>query len=121
MDRGRRKFLSAAVPAAVCAGVALVRTPFTQQGRPPEHSPQLPAPGTAGTPKENLPVIDSKRLLKQNQKQIQEDVQQLLKLAQELKDQVGDTDSAAILSLPLIHKAEEIEKLAKQIKNLARG
>jgi hypothetical protein len=27
----------------------------------------------------------------------------------------------AILSLPLVHKAEEIEKLAKQIKNLAKS
>lgn len=121
MDRGRRNFLSAAVPAAVCAGIALARTPFAQQGRPPDNPPKLPGPSTVGIPKEDLPVIDSKRLLKENQKQIQEDVQQLLKLAQELKDQVGDTDSAAVLSLPLIHKAEEIEKLARQIKNLARG
>jgi hypothetical protein len=34
---------------------------------------------------------------------------------------VEKTDSVNVLSLPMIQKAEQIEKLAKQVKNLARG
>ncbi len=118
MDRTRRMFLSAAVPGVVCAGAVLADACFAWQS-PPQPQPRPPL--GPGIPKDDLPVIDSKRLLKQNQKQIQEDARRLFKLAEELKDQVGETDSAAVLSLPIVHKAEEIEKLAKQIKNLARG
>ncbi len=118
MDRARRMFLSAAVPAMVCAGAVLADAYFLPQS---QHPPQLRPPLGPGVPKENFPVVDNKRLLKENQKQIQEDARRLFKLAEELKDQVGDTDSAVVLSVPLIHRAEEIEKLAKQIKNLARG
>lgn len=109
MNQERRIFLSATIPVAVFAGAALAGVALAQQSHVP------------GIPKEDLPSIDNKRLLKENQKQIQEDAQRLFKLAQELKEQAGDTDSAVVLSLPLIHKAEEIEKLAKHIKNLARG
>lgn len=116
MNPARRMFLSATVPVAVGAGAALAKVLFAEQSQPQPH-PSV----EHGVPKEDMPVIDNKRLLKENQKQIQENAQRLFKLAQELKDQVGETDSAVILSLPIVHKAEEIEKLAKQIKNLARG
>ncbi len=60
-------------------------------------------------------------VLKHNQSQIQQDVERLFSLARQLKDQVEKTNSADVLSLPLLQKAEEIEKLARRIRNLARG
>ncbi len=60
-------------------------------------------------------------ILKANQKDIKRDVERLAELAQELKQEVEKTDSSEVLSLPLLRKAEEIEKLAKHIKSLARG
>ena len=120
MNQERRIFLSSTIPVAVFAGAALAGVALAQQSQPQAQPPPRP-PFAPGIPKEDLPAIDNKRLLKENQKQIQEDAQRLFKLAQELKEQAGDTDSAVVLSLPLIHKAEEIEKLAKHIKNLARG
>jgi hypothetical protein len=64
---------------------------------------------------------ETKEILKQNKHQIEENVEQIYKLAGELKGEVEKTDAANTLSLPMIQKAEQIEKLAKQVKNLARG
>lgn len=61
------------------------------------------------------------KILEMNQKRIKKDCDDLFKLAQELKEQVDKTDSVNVLSLPLISKAEQIEKLAKQIRDLARA
>jgi hypothetical protein len=38
-----------------------------------------------------------------------------------LKDEVEKTDSTITLSLPMVQKAKEVEKLAKQIATLAVG
>ena len=67
------------------------------------------------------PALDPKAILKHNQQRIQDDIKKLYALAGELKDQVEKTDSASVLSLPLVKKAKEIEDLAKQIRNLVLG
>jgi hypothetical protein len=38
-----------------------------------------------------------------------------------LKDEAYKTEQTDVLSLSLVHRAEEVEKLAKQIKDLVRG
>jgi hypothetical protein len=60
-------------------------------------------------------------VLKANDKDIKSNVLKLAELAEELKREVEKTDSANVLSLPMVHKAEEIERLAKHIATLARG
>jgi hypothetical protein len=65
-------------------------------------------------------LADPKVTLKRNQSQIREDVEKLYALALELRAQVETTETAQVLSLPMIQKAEQIEKLAKQVKTLAR-
>ncbi|MFY9584828.1 MAG: hypothetical protein WAR21_10100 [Candidatus Acidiferrales bacterium] len=60
-------------------------------------------------------------MLKMNQKDIKRDVQRLFELAEELKKEVDKTNSAEVLSVSLVRKTEEIEKLAKHIRSLARG
>lgn len=59
----------------------------------------------------------TKARLEANDKDIKKKVEKLFQLATELKDQVEKTDSSKVLSLALLKKAEEIEKLAKEIKN----
>jgi hypothetical protein len=76
-----------------------------------------PTPSEIGKPTSK----ETKEILKQNQHQIEENVEKIYQLAGELKDEVEKTDAANTLSLPMIQKAEQIEKLAKQVKNLARG
>jgi len=63
----------------------------------------------------------SKAMLEERQKNIKKDVQKLYDLAAQLKTEVEKTDSTSILSLGMVKKAEEIEKLAKEIKTHAKG
>jgi hypothetical protein len=66
------------------------------------------------------PKADPK-LLAANQTGIKTNVKRLAELAEELKKQVEETDATKVLSLDLIKKSQEIEKLAHQIATLARG
>jgi cytochrome c-type biogenesis protein CcmH/NrfG len=76
-------------------------------------------------PKEQPPANQAQELaharLQENEKRIKKDAEKLLQLAQELKTQVDNTDSASVLSVPIVRQAEEIEKLARSIKQRARG
>jgi hypothetical protein len=69
----------------------------------------------------NTPKIDTKAILEANEKDIKKNVERLFQLASELKTEVEKTDSALVLSLPLLKKTEEIEKLAKEIRTRAKG
>ncbi len=68
-----------------------------------------------------LPAATSKAMLEERQKNIKKDVEKLYDLAAELKTEVEKTDSTTVLSLAMLKKAEAIEKLAKQIKDRAKG
>ena len=61
-----------------------------------------------------------KALNKQRQTNLQKDTDRLLKLATELKESV-DKSNEHTLSLDVIKKAEEIEKLAKSVKEKMKG
>ena len=56
----------------------------------------------------------------QRQQDIQKDTEKLLELATELKQAV-DKSSENTLSLDVIKKAEQIEKLAKTVKDKMKG
>ena len=56
-----------------------------------------------------------KKANKERQEDIQRDAEKLLKLATELKEYVGKTDEN-VLSINVVKKAEEIEKLAHSVK-----
>ena len=57
----------------------------------------------------------AKKANKQRQAQLQRDTDNLLKLANELKQEV-DKSNENTLSLDVLKKAEEIEKLAHSVK-----
>jgi hypothetical protein len=126
MDANKRTFLTVMIPMALGARLGLFcSTTFAdaQNGLPARPEPAQ----SQGPPKIDQPVVgrpsekETKEILKQNQRQIEENVEKIYKLAGELKGEVEKTDAANTLSLPMIQKAEQIEKLAKQVKNLARG
>lgn len=119
METGRRLFFSSIVVALV--GVKGQFTGQTRQG-PIPRAPQIPdASGSDGPPDMSVPRRDPKEQLKENQKNLRRDADRLLQLAQELKDEADKTEQTDVLSLSLVHKAEEVEKLARQIKGLARS
>jgi hypothetical protein len=59
-------------------------------------------------------------MLKSKFEKMKEDAQELASLADSLKGEV-DKSSENILALQIVEKAEKIEKLAKRIKNAAKG
>lgn len=141
----RRRFVGALTAAPLFAGVAgwiagltgaatpaLAQFPGQNPNQNPGMPPGMPPPPGAGRPgPDNWPGgespqfpsihIDPHVVLEQNQKNIQKDVNQLFDLAQKLKKQVSRTDSSEVLSLDMLDTADKIEKLAKHIKDLAKG
>ena len=63
----------------------------------------------------------TKAILEENEKDIKKSVERLYQLASDLKAEVEKTDSGKVLSLVMVKKAEEIEKLARDIKTRAKG
>ena len=56
----------------------------------------------------------------ERQAQLKNDTDKLLKLSQELKDYV-DKSNENMLSVSVLKKAEEIEKLARSVKDKMKG
>lgn len=144
-SRSRREFFFQGVALAAlllpAAGIAEAQQSSDAPPKPhapPITPPDLRAPGAGSGQSGNFPppadgrhdpssvdaaapTPDPKEVLKANDKDIKSNVLRLSELAQELKKEVEKTDSANVLSLPMVHKAEEIEKLAHHIATLARG
>jgi hypothetical protein len=112
------------------AAVILVSTAssVTPQGHPtptpivPRPSPNAPnpnyPPGLQG-PEQTPP--DPKKMNRQNQAEIKADVEKLYELIGELKEEVERSDANSTLSVGVVKKAHQIEKLAKQVKDRAKG
>jgi hypothetical protein len=112
METSRRSFIQFAAPLLVLSGAAvrLAAAPFQDQ--------QLPTP--PGVPHMDLPTLNPEEVMKMDQKDLKKDVEKLFTLAQELKTQAEKTDTSNVLPLGFVHKAEEIEKLARHIAKLAK-
>ena len=61
-----------------------------------------------------------KRANQQRQAELERDTEQLLKLATELKQQVGKS-TENVMSLDVMKKAEEIERLAHSVREKMKG
>ena len=117
----RREFL--AVFLACGAPALLSGQALGQQPRPPQQAPPQRASKKDSDEQEDddSPKFDSKAALEGNKKDIKKDVERLFQLASELKGEVEKTDSVQVLSLAMLKKTEEIEKLAKEIRSRAIG
>jgi len=117
MYRSRRGFLVAAM-----AGLAASALGQQQQPVPPP----LQRPNTRG-PFPNDPVVlpevpkPDSRTLRGNQQAIKKDVARMTELVQQLRDGLDANDTKEVLSLDVLKTCDEIEKLAKQVRNLVRG
>ncbi|MEQ1473802.1 MAG: hypothetical protein ABLQ96_08270, partial [Candidatus Acidiferrum sp.] len=96
--------------------------PAQQRSPQPMPSPNAPnpnfPPGLDG-PDQKQP--DKKQMDRQNQAEVKAGVEKLYQLITELREQVQKSDSTSMLSLSVVKKAHEIEKLAKQVKDRAKG
>ena len=118
MRESRRSLLRTLAGAAVVFSAAAAagrgQNPFPTPPSPVRHGEEEPNPN----PNAKSPT---KLRLEENQKDIRKHIEKLFDLASQLKQQVEKTDATTVLSLAMVKKAEEIEKLARQIKELAKG
>jgi hypothetical protein len=114
--KNRRTFLGGLLTAGLAAQFTR-ELPQTQNPKLPQDQKTTPD----STPENPLAPSAEKRMLEENQKDIKKKVEKLYDLAAELKAEVDKTDSSKVLSLNLVRKAEEIEKLAREIKNRSKG
>jgi hypothetical protein len=121
LKTGRRFFLSG-FAAALAGPRALLDTAQGQRHDNPSRLPQVPdASDSSGTDDAPLPPRSSpKTQLKEDQKVLRHDVDRLLQMAKDLKDESDKTPETDVLSLSMVKKAEDIEKLARQIKERIR-
>lgn len=111
----RRGFLARILAVGIPAGL-MALAPDAQVPTQRRSPPQQPKDDDS-----NLPKPDSKLLLEANQKEMRKNVEKLYDLASELKAEVEKTDSVKVFSLGMVKKTEEIERLAKEIRNRAKG
>jgi len=110
------------------AGMAAGPTLFFAAQRPVQSTPQPVASPNAPNPiypqGMNGPGAkepDAKTLDKQNQAEVKAEVDKLYALVFELRETMKQTDSNSTLSLTVVKKAQQIEKLAKEIKDRAKN
>jgi hypothetical protein len=118
MLESRRGLLLGLVGAAGFISSRNLLTADAAQYPPPRPTPPSSDPtALAGTPKHaNSHVLTAK-----DQQLLKSDLDRLLQLASELQKEYQAADPNAVLSVTFMKNAEQAEKLAKQVKNLARG
>jgi hypothetical protein len=85
------------------------------QPEPAQKSPLDANPNTPGA------RAAKRAQLQKNAEEFRQGVEQLYQLAGELREEVQRTATIDVLSIPMYKKAEQIEKLAKQLKSKAKG
>ena len=95
-----------------------------QQQLPTIPSPSSPGFGEPPNPADPMQRQQQQRMEKarnvDRQKQLEQDTDKLLALAKELKEEVSKSNKDT-LSIDVVKKAAEIEKLAKSVKDRMRG
>ncbi|MGB2590035.1 MAG: hypothetical protein WBG02_03440 [Candidatus Acidiferrum sp.] len=120
MFDSRRRFLT------LLAGAGTVMAAdggsLVAQARPQGQSRPQPSDPTKDVDETTPPLGKSatKVMLEANEKDIKKNIERLYQLATDLKSEVEKTDSSQVLSLTLVKKADEIEKLAHDIKTRAK-
>jgi hypothetical protein len=123
MPYSRRSLMFTLVVGA--GALATGRALYSQPQHPtvePRPSPNTPDPAHPwGLGGHDDKPTESKGIGKQNQVEVRAGVEKLYVLISELKEQVEKSDANAVLSVAVVKKSQEIEKLAKHVKDLAKG
>jgi hypothetical protein len=87
--------------------------------------PPRPSPGSSGPA--SIPAsptkspADQQALTPRNQALLKAEVDHLYALVLDLRQNLALTNNSTVLSVSFVKEAKEIEKLAKQIRDLAKG
>lgn len=106
---------------ALAAATVLNATPQhpTIEPRPYPNAPDPAHPWGLGG-RQDRPT-ESKTMDKQNQAEVKASVEKLYALISELKEEVEKSNASTVLSVSVLKKSQQIEKLAKHVKDLAKG
>ena len=129
MVRSRRSVLSALGAAAGMAAVAQFVAPaIAQHPTPP---PPQPKPSPNAPQNQNAPLgLDGPQLTPEKRQSdlnrqlnaaLRDEVDKLCEMANELRTDMMHSNPSETLSISFVKKAQAIEKLAKQIKDRAKG
>lgn len=119
MQSSRRVFLSLGIPTSLLAVTAAAQR--HARFRPVLPASDRPSPADLGVNSSRTVAPPDPRILKEKQEELKKQVQELYALAGELKTETEKADASAVLSLPFLKKAQQIQKIAKHIQALARG
>jgi hypothetical protein len=118
MLESRRELLVGLVGAA-----GLISSASLLAGAGAQYPPSRPTPPTGdpgalpGQPRHASPRVLSPK----DKELLRTDLDQLYRLVSELLKEYQSADPNTVLSVSFVKNAEQTEKLAKQVKNLARG
>ena len=105
---------------ALCEGWQHPSPPAPQ----PRQSPNAPTNQNVPQGLEREPTsIETSRVspnMQNNEEELRANIQRMYRLVREMKDEVDKTNSNIVLDVSLVKRAQEIEKLAKRIKNQAK-
>ena len=92
----------------------------------PPTPPPPPQPAETPNPAElhsnpRAAAVARRARMQQDEKEFREGVERLYQLTSDLREEVQKTTTTEVLSVRMIKKTEEIEKLAKVLKNKAKG
>ncbi len=87
---------------------------------PPPQPAETPNPAEAHSNPRAMAAAKRARM-QQDEKEFREGVERLYHLTGELREEVQKTTTTEVLSVHMVKKTEEIEKLAKILKNKAKG
>jgi hypothetical protein len=116
----RRFFVSAALLSAALVPNGISFAQFPPTPPPPPKPAETPNPAEIHSDPAAAAAAKRARLL-QNEKEFREGVERLYQLASDLRDELQKTMTTDVLSIRMVKKTEEIEKLAKLLKNKAKG
>ena len=102
----------------VLSATGLAQVP--RPGQPPPFPGQTQSPGEEDSNREKVERDAAKKANHDRQAALQRDTNKLLELATQLKQEV-DKSSENTLSLDVVKKAEEIEKLAHSVREKMKG
>ena len=118
----RNIMVTLAATAAAVVGECVLHAQQPHVTPEPANRPNMPDPdhpwGLGSRPDK---PVDSRAMAKENQAEVKAGVEKLYVLISELKEQVEKSDATLMLSVSVVKKSQQIEKLAKHVKNLARG
>ncbi len=121
--RETRRVFVATMAAAAGLLAAEDGWPFAQY---PPTPPPPPQPAETPNPAEihsnpQATAAAKRAMLRRNEKEFREGVERLYQLTGELREEVQNTATTDVLSVRMVKKTEEIEKLAKLLKTRAKG